>query len=1090
MKRHYLIALVILLFLSGFLLAGSDDNNSNQGLMSAKTFEGLKFRLIGPAVTSGRIIDFAVNPENIHEYYVAVASGGVWKTTNSGTTFEPVFDKEGSYSIGCVTMDPNNHHVVWVGTGENNSQRSVGYGDGIYKSLDGGKSWKNMGLKHSEHIAKIIVDPRDSQVVYVAAQGPLWGPGGDRGLYKSVDGGNNWQAILTISENTGVTDLLMDPRNPDLLYAASYQRRRHVYTLINGGPESALYKSIDAGKSWRKLESGIPKVDLGRIGLAISPANPDVIYAIIEAADDQGGFFRSIDRGESWEKRSSYMTTSPQYYQEIVADPLDVERVYSLNTYTSFTEDGGKTFNRLGNKFRHVDDHAMWIKPTNPDHFLIGGDGGVYETFDRAKTWNFKPNLPVTQFYRVAVDDAEPFYNVYGGTQDNFSLGGPSRTTSRVGIVNSDWFVTNGGDGFQSRVDPTNLNIVYAQSQYGWLVRYDKKSTEDMGIKPIEGMDVEPYRWNWDSPLIISPFDPNRLYFAANKLFRSNDRGNSWQVISPDLSRQIDRNKLPVMGKVWGVDAVSKNASTSLYGNIVALTESPLKDGLLYAGTDDGLIQVSDDGSKTWRKIEKLPGVPEYTYISYLRASQHDQNAVYATCDNHKNSDFKPYVLKSTDRGKSWKSISGNLPVNGPVYTIAEDHVNPNLLFVGTEFGVFFTVDGGNKWIQLKGGLPTIAIKDIAIQKRENDLVLAAFGRSFYILDDYSPLREAADNSLEAGNAIFPVKDCWMYIQSRTGTGEEGHSFFSADNPPFGATFTYFLKDTIRTQKQIRQEKEKQLRKEGKPVPYPSWAELRAEDDEQPPYLIFEISHLNGEVIRRLNVAPKNGIQRITWDLRFPNNAPIDLGEKSGIDSENENSWMLAMPGDYQVTIFKRVDGVTTKLTGPQKFTANVLGIATLPAKDREALVSFQKRLGALRRSVLGAIKATQNVIEKLEFIRKALQQTPSAPLAWSDQVNTMQNEVDDLQRKLVGDKTISERNGNQPPSISDRVEIIVGDQWRSTSAPTETQEENYRIAGELFEPQLARLKKLVEVDLKSLETEMEQAGAPWTPGRLPEWKK
>ncbi|MEJ2537140.1 MAG: glycosyl hydrolase, partial [Calditrichia bacterium] len=331
MKRHYLIALVILLFLSGFLLAGSDDNNSNKGLMSAKTFEGLKFRLIGPAATSGRIIDFAVNPDNIHEYYVAVASGGVWKTTNSGTTFEPVFDKEGSYSIGCVTMDPNNHHVVWVGTGENNSQRSVGYGDGIYKSLDGGKSWKNMGLKHSEHIAKIIVDPRDSQVVYVAAQGPLWGPGGDRGLYKSVDGGNNWQAILTISENTGVTDLVMDPRDPDLLYAASYQRRRHVYTLINGGPESALYKSIDAGKSWRKLESGIPKVDLGRIGLAISPANPDIIYAIIEAADDQGGFFRSNDRGESWEKRSSYMTTSPQYYQEIVADPLDVDLVYSLN---------------------------------------------------------------------------------------------------------------------------------------------------------------------------------------------------------------------------------------------------------------------------------------------------------------------------------------------------------------------------------------------------------------------------------------------------------------------------------------------------------------------------------------------------------------------------------------------------------------------------------------------------------------------------------------------------------------------------------------------------------------------------------------
>lgn len=697
MKRIVLILAAVALMAQG-LQAQSKTDTTNY--FQSKTFSGLKLRLIGPAITSGRIIDLAVNPKDHSHFFVAVASGGVWKTMNGGITFTSVFDTQNSFSIGCVTMDPNNSNVIWVGSGENNSQRSVSYGDGVYKSLDGGKNWKNMGLKKSEHIGKILVDPRNSNVVYVAAQGPLWGPGGDRGLYKTTNGGETWELVLKIGENTGVSDLAMDPRDPDVIYASAYQRRRHVWTLINGGPESAIHKSTDGGKTWVKLTEGLPSGDVGRIGLAISPVNPDLIFALIETSDNSGGFFRSSDRGASWEKRYDYVSTSAQYYQEIICDPKDVDRVYSMDTYLKLTDDGGKTWRNLGNEHRHVDDHAIWINPDNTDHLLIGGDGGLYESYDLGKTFRFFPNLPITQFYRVAVDNSEPFYYVYGGTQDNNTWGGPSRTTNSGGITNEDWFLVVGGDGYKAQVDPKDPNIVYGEWQYGGLVRLDRKSGEVLFIQP-QPEKGEEHRWNWDTPLLISPHSNTRLYFAANRLFRSDDRGQSWKAVSPDLTRKIDRNKLPVMGKVWGPDAVAKNASTSLFGNIVSLTESPLKENLIFVGTDDGLIQVTED-AQNWRKIDKFPGVPDTTYVSDLFASQHNENVVYASFDNHKNADFKPYLIKSTDKGKTWTSIRGNLPDNGAVYTITEDFENPNLLFCGTEFGLYFTIDGGKKWIQLK----------------------------------------------------------------------------------------------------------------------------------------------------------------------------------------------------------------------------------------------------------------------------------------------------------------------------------------------------------------------------------------------------
>ncbi|HEX8637759.1 MAG TPA: hypothetical protein VF692_06845, partial [Pyrinomonadaceae bacterium] len=751
--------------------------------MSSGTFSGLKFRSIGPAVTSGRVNAFAVDPNDRSKYYIAVASGGVWKTVNAGTTWTPVFDGEGSYSIGTVVLDPKNPSIVWVGTGEHNSQRSVGYGDGVYRSDDGGKSWKNMGLKTSEHIGRIAIDPRDSNVVFVAAQGPLWSAGGERGLYKTTDGGKTWKAVITVSENTGVTDVVIDPSNPDTMYAAAWQRRRHFYTLVNGGPESALYKSVDGGNTWTKLRSGLPPGDLGRIGLDVSPVDTNVVYATVEASGNLSGIFRSNDRGATWERMNPNIAQA-MYYAQIIADPKNVDRVYIPNVVFQVSDDGGRTLKPLGEKLKHVDNHAIWIDPKNTDYYLVGCDGGVYESFDRGANWQFKANLPIAQFYDIAVDNNAPFYNVYGGTQDNNSLGGPVRTRNNAGIVNADWFVTNGGDGFRSQVDPEDPNTIYAESQNGGLVRFDKRTGETVDIQPIEGATDESQRYNWDSPFIVSPHNSKRLYFAGHKLFKSDNRGDDWRALSGDLTRRLDRNLLPVMGKIQSPDAIAKNQSTALYGNASAISESPKKAGLIYVGTDDGLIQVTENDGQTWRKIEKFAGVPDMSYVSRVLASQHDAGTVYALFNNHQNGDFKPYILKSIDTGKTWTSVAANLPARGSLYAVAEDHTNPNLLFVGTEFGFFFTVDGGQKWIQMKGGLPTIAVRDIAIHKGMNDLLLGTFGRGIYVLDDYAPLRQVKKESLDQNSMLFPVKDALMYVRSNmVFAGFQGSSFYTAPNP-------------------------------------------------------------------------------------------------------------------------------------------------------------------------------------------------------------------------------------------------------------------------------------------------------------------
>jgi photosystem II stability/assembly factor-like uncharacterized protein len=1068
--------------------------------MSTPTFAGLRFRSIGPAITSGRVIAFAVDPNDRAKYFIAVASGGVWKTVNAGTTWTPVFDNYGSYSIGAIALDPKDTSVVWVGTGERNSQRSVGYGDGVYKSEDGGRSFRKVGLEKSEHIGRIVIDPRDSKVVYVAAQGPLWSSGGDRGLYKTTDGGKTWKAVLNFSENTGVTDVALDPSNPDIVYAASWQRRRHFYTLINGGPESAIHKSTDGGATWTRLRAtagGLPTGELGRIGLAVSPADNNIVYATVEAAGQGSGVFRSNDKGATWERMSPNIAQG-MYYGQIICDPKNVDRVYIPNVILQVSDDGGRTQRPLGERLKHVDNHAIWIDPNNTNYYLVGCDGGLYESLDRGANWNFKANLPVTQFYDVDIDQQSPWYFVYGGTQDNNSVGGPAKTRSQTGVVNADWFQTNGGDGFVSRVDPEDPNTVYAESQNGGLVRFDRRAGERVSIAPIPGKAEESQRYNWDSPFIVSPHNSKRLYFAGHRLFRSDNRGDDWRVVSGDLSRGLDRDALPVMGKIWGPDAVAKHQSTALYGNASAVSESPKKEGLIYVGTDDGLIQVTEDGGKNWRKIEKVLEVPENSYVQRVLASRHDVNTVYALFNNHQNGDFKPYAAKSVDAGKTWTMITGNLPERGSIYAIAEDHVDPNLLFVGTEFGLFFTADGGAKWIQLKGGLPTIAVRDIAVHRRENDLVLATFGRGFCVLDDYSPLRGAGAETLAKESSLFPVKDALMYVRSSVNfSGSQGASFFTAPNPPYGATITYYLKDPIRTKRQQRQQAEREAARKNEPIKYPTRQELLAEAEEEPPALLFTISDAEGKVVRRLSAPATFGIQRVTWDFRYappvvqaapqlpPGMEGLDLAALGGFGGQGPQG-ELAMPGKYSVTMAKRVGGVITPLPGSQTFNVVAEGAEKMTPQDRNILAEFQRKVIKLQRAVTGALDAANTAKTRIGLMKRAALEAPGSNQTLLNEVNALDDKVDEVLQALRGGRELSDI---PPPSINQRVNAVVQRIRLSALRPTQSQQEQYAIAAEEFKATLAKLKTITEVDLAKLDKTLETVGAPWTAGRVPVWQ-
>ncbi|MBN2634084.1 MAG: hypothetical protein JXR66_11035 [Bacteroidales bacterium] len=1091
MKKNIIaIVLVVVLMIPASLNGqrkkreSSQEPEKKENTISASTFRGLSFRSIGPAWASGRISDFAVNPQNHSEIYAGVSAGNIWKSTNNGTTWRPVFDSYGAYAIGCLAIDPGNPYVIWAGTGENNHQRQLGYGDGVYKSEDGGASWKNMGLKESRQIGMIAIDPRNSDVVYVAAEGSIWGPGGERGLYKTSDGGKTWNKVLDISENTGVNNVLMDPRDPDVLYATSEQRRRHVYTKIGGGPESAVYKSKDGGKSWDKIMKGLPSGHIGGMGIAISPVNPDVLYLIVEAAGEGSGFFRSVNRGASWEKMSSH-AASGQYYNEIFCDPKNVDKVYSMETVSQVTLDGGRTWSSVGNNQRHVDDHALWIDPDETQHFYIGGDGGIYETYDGGKNYIFKTNLPITQFYRVNVDNALPFYNVYGGTQDNNSMGGPSRSINRDGVVNDDWFVTMGGDGFWVAIDPEDENIVYTEYQYGNAFRYDKRSQETVSIKPVPPKGEKTYRWYWDTPLIISPHKKERIYMAANKVFRSEDRGNSWKEISGDITRNEDRNQFKVMGKYWSAEAVVKDVSTSLWGLVVSLAESTVKEDLIYAGTDDGVIAVTEDGGKNWTRITTFPGVPEYTYVSDVLPDKFDENTVYATFNNMLQDDFKPYILKSTDKGKSWTMITGKLPENGSIHTIEQDPVNPKLLFAGSEFSFFISLDGGNEWIEFKSGLPTAAVRDIAIQERETDLVICTFGRGFYILDDYSPLRNFTKEILDKEGYIFPVKDAKMFVESE-GFDNQGSMYFKAKNPPYGATIYYFVKDVPETAKAIRQKKEKELFEKGERIPQPSYEELQAEEKEIRPYLIFTITDENNNVVKQIFKSASKGINSVTWNYTYSGFSPVSTTRFDPLGSARNG--IMAMPGTYKVSMAMFAKGGTKELAAPVAFVCKPLDIVTLPSSDNKAKLAWLKEASDYAQTVYGTLNYTGELLNRTNAVAQALHITPASTEEMKKEAARIITELENINYIFRGPsaKASSEEIPPVDVPLSHRLSKIAITSYSLSGDIPQIAKDQLTILKTEFPPVLERARKAGD-DLEKLEKQLDAIKAPWTPGRVPE---
>ncbi|MFN8582769.1 MAG: hypothetical protein U0163_17560 [Gemmatimonadaceae bacterium] len=930
----------------------------------------LRFRDIGPASPSGRIDDFAVYEGNPAVFYIATATGGVWKSVNGGTTLEQVFTSETTSSIGDVTIAPNDPNLVWVGTGEANNRQSSSWGDGVYKSTDGGRTWTNMGLRDTKHIPRILVDPVDNDVVFVAASGNLWGSGGERGVYKSVDGGLTWARVLDGGADVGATDLVMDPQNRNVLYAAMYQRQRKAWGMNGGGPGSGIWKTTDGGRSWNRLTKGIPEGPLGRIGLDVYRKNPNVLYARIEHATETG-LYRSDDGGASWAKLST-TNPRPMYFSQVRIDPNSDARIYVPGVSLPYSDDGGRTFKDDGARNIHVDFHAMWIDPANSNHIMIGGDGGVGISWDRSKTYIWLNNLPVGQFYHVAYNLETPYF-VCGGLQDNNTWCGPSAVRNEWGIANDDWFIINGGDGFQAQMDPANPRILYAESQDGNMNRVDRLTNERTAIRPEAAAGEKPLRWNWDTPMKISPHDPATVYVAANRVMRSTDRGHSWTPISPDLTTQTERDSLDIMGVKGKESTIAKNDGVGNFGNLVTFAESPKVRGVLWAGSDDGLIQVSRDAGATWTNVTgKVPGLPKFTYVSKVEPSRYADGTVYATFDGHRMGDFATYIFASTDFGNSWTSIAGDLPKGEVARTITEDLKNPDVLYLGTEAGLWFSYDRGKHWVRVKESFPTVPVYEITLHERDNAMLVATHGRAIWVLDDLTPFQQYG-KAMASSGLVFPAPEAaHRNASSERMRDFEGDMKFLGKNPFRGAVVSYWMPNAGKEAK-------------------------------------LTVRDAGGATVREVSSdstnVPAAGLNALAWDLRVQPNRPPRLGPPGqgggggggggGFGGGGLNG-PLVLPGRYTASL--AVDGKEVGST-----TIDVRGDREIAISDADRKQHFDvlMELHRLQSTANAAAERLATAYEQLAPVRQATRDSTKVPEAVRAPWRAFSTQMDSLRRQF-----------------------------------------------------------------------------------------
>jgi len=1032
--------LKVILVVTGIALCLGLGFSQEKTKLHTDLFNHLQWRQIGPAAFGGRIDDVEAVVENPHIIFIASASGGIFKSEDNGVTWEPVFDEEGtSLSIGDIAIAPSDANVIWAGTGEPNSRQSSSWGDGVYKSLDGGETWQLMGLADTHHVGRVAIHPQNPDIVFVAALGHLWGPNEERGLFRTKDGGKTWEKVLYLNEDTGAVDIAIED-NGRVMYAALYQRRRRAWGFIGGGPHSGLYRSMDGGDTWQKLTNGLPQGNMGRIGISISKSHPNIVFAIVE--NKKGGVFRSEDRGKTWIFVNK-LNPRPMYYSQIRVDPTNPNKIWVLGSYLYVSIDGGKTFtkDKTGEKI-HVDHHALWINPNNPDHLLLGNDGGFYISYNGSKTWDFIDNIPIAQFYAIGIDTRNPYW-IYGGAQDHGAFGLPSRTYSRLGITNSDCVNIVYGDAFNVVVDPENPHLIYSENQEGRLLFINLKTGEERYIRPIPGNLEEKYRFSWKCPLIMSPHDSMTVYYGGNKVFKTTNQGNKWQEISPDLTRNQEWKKLPIMGIVRDDNTLSRDDGVGNYGTLSSISESPQKSGLIFAGTDDGNVHMTVDGGATWKDLTTRFRLPESRWVSCVLASAHNEATAYVTFDGHRDNDFTPYVFKTVDAGTTWTLITNGIPQGMAVNVIREHPWNPNLLFSGTEFGLFLSINGGKDWVLVSGNLPRAPIDDIVVNEETNDLILGTHGRGFIILDDLAMLEELDVSILESKAHLFPVKEAIQYFETRE-LPNPGASQFSGPNPEYGALITYYLKNDP-------------------PQPEPLKTEQEGTDEGsqyKSPYsgVKIIISDARGNVIREIAGPDRIGFNRVSWDLRYPLSYDPE-GTSAGYFEPKKGVFVL--PDEYEVKLLARgLEFIEViKVRVDPRINTNLFWLRQ--RFDISMAVSDMQRAFSEGRDAVSKMSA------ELKRIEKALEDRDDVHKKVKQKMREISKELEEVGKAFIKDWRGMEF------AIMD----LAGKIQATTAPPTQAQRTIARGLKEKLDSHIKRINNLITREFPDLQVELVSKG-------------